>query len=99
MSTTEGDQQLLQKIPQLLESELGLKNTNFEVISWIPLLYQGWELDPWAVMIRLTDKRTLLIESEHGNAVIVKDPILFLESFEKQYTLAAETCAKAKKIF
>lgn len=97
MTRTEGDQKLLQKIPQLLEAELGLKNAQFEVISWIPLLYQGWELDPWAVLIRLSDNKKLLIKSEHGNLLIEDKPEIFLKAFEDQYSAAAQRCSEALK--
>lgn len=95
MTISEGDQKLLQKLPQFLESELGLKNAEFEVISWIPLLYQGWELDPWAVLIRLSNSKKLLIKSDHGNILIEDKPEIFLKSFEKQYSAAAQKCLKA----
>jgi hypothetical protein len=97
MTRPEGDQKLLQKIPQLLEIELGLKNAEFEVISWIPLLYQGWELDPWAVLIRLSNNKKLLIKSDHGSLLIENKPEIFLKAFEDQYTAAAQKCSDALK--
>ena len=92
----EGDQNLLHGIPALLESKFGIKNMTFTVVAWIPLLYQGWELDPWAVLICLSDGKKLLISPEHGRPQIVEDPKTFLESFENQYKSAAERCAEAK---
>lgn len=97
MAIIEGDQKLLQKIPQFLEAKLGFKNTNFEIISWIPLLYQGWELDPWAVLIRLSDNKKILIKSDHGNLLIEDNPEIFLKAFEDQYNAAAIKCSEALK--
>lgn len=97
MTTTEGDKHLLEKIPQHLESVLGLKNANFEVISWIPLLYQGWELDPWAVVIRLSDGKKLLITTDHGSLKIIDEAEKFLMEFDQKYNAAAQKCLDALK--
>ncbi len=97
MSVIEGDQQLLEKIPQLLESKLGLRNADFKVISWVPLLYQGWELDPWAVLIRLSSRKKLLIITDHGALKIEDEPENFLKKFENKCNAAALKCLETLK--
>lgn len=92
----ESNQDLIQKIPVLLESTFGIKEMAFTVVCWVPLLYQGWEFDTWATVICVSDGKKLLISTEHGRPMIVKDPKIFLESFENQYNSAARNCIEAK---
>lgn len=94
---SDGDESLLKKLPAFLGT-LGLKNTNFDVISWIPVLMQEWELDAWAVLIRLNDDSKLILYTDHGALVKVDDPKSFLKEHMTRYKAATLKCEEALKV-
>lgn len=74
---------LLENIPAFMKETFGLDEADFKIISWVPMLYPAWELDDWAMLIETSDKRKILLHTDHGALIYVENPNeLLLERIE-----------------
>jgi hypothetical protein len=93
---SEGDKDFASKIPGFLSEKLGTHSKNFQILCWIPILYQGWELDEWAALVQV-DNEKILLHTDHGNLYQVTDPKEFLLKKSSFYRAASDLCDQATK--
>ena len=64
-------------IRKLLTSHFGEEISSYDILETIPVLYQGWETDEWAVIIELKGRQRLLVHTNHCQPYIVDNPVEF----------------------
>jgi hypothetical protein len=89
---------LLKNILTFMKTYFDLNETDFKVISWVPVLYQGWELDDWAVLIETSDKRKILLHTNHGSLIHVVNPRNLLSERIAFYQEAIDKSAAALSV-
>ena len=90
----QSQEQMLKRIPNFLKKNLKLSQTDFNLIQWVPILQQGWELDEWAALIEVNSQK-ILLHTNHGTIYRPEDPKKFLAAQIETYGMAANTCKSA----
>ena len=93
-----GSKNMLQeKIPAFMKNNFGLGEVDFQIITWIPVLYQAWELDDWAVLIQTSNHNKILLHTDHGSLIHIENPTEFLTERIDFYQSTVEKSKAALK--
>ena len=82
-------------------NELNLSLENCKLLETIPMLYQGWECDEWAWLVKDPTGQLFILETSHGSPSKtegVKNIENFIKRNGVRYQQALDSLARCRKL-